>query len=231
MSDHLRRLLVFALCLAPAAGWTAAPPRTAPSEQEPSAPPSPPESTKPGDLPPGHPQVGSKPTPAFELPAVQPGSGTGATGMRWTAPNGWISEPPANPMRRAQYRVPGPGGEGACVVFYFGPGQGGDPKANVERWASQFTTADGRPGTAVMKTREWVSHGVPILSVETRGTYLGGAGAMGAGSRSQTGYALLGAVATGADANWFFKLVGPEATIEAARDDFETMLQSVEKGG
>jgi hypothetical protein len=47
-------------------------------------------------------------------------------------------------MRRAQYKVPGPAGAGECVVFYFGPGQGGDAQSNAERWASQFTQPGGR---------------------------------------------------------------------------------------
>ena len=31
-------------------------------------------------------------------------------------------------MRRAQYRISGSGGDAECVVFYFGPGQGGDAR-------------------------------------------------------------------------------------------------------
>ena len=46
-------------------------------------------------------------------------------------------------MRHAQYRVPGGNGDGECIVFYFGPGEGGDPMSNARRWAGQFDQPDG----------------------------------------------------------------------------------------
>src|SRR5262245_40912700 len=91
---------------------------------------------KSGELPPGHPPVGQ--TAGNAVPGPPPGSGEGETGVRWKAPAGWIAETPSSPMRKAQYRVPGPGGDGECAVFYFGPGQGGDPMANAQRWVGQF---------------------------------------------------------------------------------------------
>ena len=92
--------------------------------------------------------------PPTALPPVPEGAGTGATGLQWTAPSAWISETPSSPMRRAQYRIPGKSGDGECVVFYFGPGQGGDPMSNASRWADQFTMADGSPAQSAMKTSE-----------------------------------------------------------------------------
>jgi hypothetical protein len=140
-----------------------------------------------------------------------------------------VAEPPANPMRRAQYRVPGLRGDAECVVFYFGPGQGGDPKANAERWASQFTPADGSSAAAALKTRETSVGGMKVLFVEARGTYR--AGTMGGGSaESKPGYALLGAVVEGPDANWFVKLTGPDATVTAQRDAFDAMIRSMKRG-
>lgn len=151
-------------------------------------------------LPAGHPPMATKPSaPAFELPPVAPGSGTGVAALAWTPPADWVSQPPANPMRRAQYRVPGPAGEGECVVFYFGPGQGGDPKSNIERWADQFVTADGKPGTTAMQTRELAVGEIEVQVVETKGTYMAG-GKMSGMAKSVPGQALLGAVAEGPDA-------------------------------
>jgi hypothetical protein len=57
----------------------------------------------------------------------------------WDVPEGWTAVPPASSMRKAQYRVPGPGGDGECIVFFFGVGQGGDPMANAVRWAVSTT--------------------------------------------------------------------------------------------
>jgi len=72
-------------------------------------------------------------------------------------------------MRRAQYRIDGPGGPAECVVFYFGPGQGGDARANVARWISQFRRADGKPIGDSAKTREIKVGDIPITLVEVGG--------------------------------------------------------------
>jgi hypothetical protein len=76
-------------------------------------------------LPPGHPPTGESPVPP-SVPAPAPGSGTARQALTWTLPSGWTEEAPSSSMRRAQYRIPGPGGPAECAVFYFGPGQGGD---------------------------------------------------------------------------------------------------------
>jgi hypothetical protein len=41
---------------------------------------------------------------------------------------------------------------------------------------------------------------------------------------------LLGAVAPGPDANWFFKLTGPDKTVTAQRDAFIGMVKSLKPG-
>jgi hypothetical protein len=190
-----------------------------------------------GQLPPGHPpidgsagQVGGMQPGAMQggamLPPVgQPGAGKEVV---WTVPAGWVEVPPANPMRRAQYRVPGPGGDAECVVFYFGTGQGGDPESNARRWAEQFTTPTGAPAGDQLKTSRLEVGGMKVLMVEVAGTYAGG-GMMGSPQPPKPGFMLLGAVAEGPDANWFFKFTGPEKTIRAGRAVFEGMLKSLRK--
>jgi len=182
-------------------------------------------------LPEGHPPLDSMQSGGFELAPVDPSAGRGESGLSWQAPAGWVAEPPANSMRRAQYKVPGPGGEGECVVFYFGPGQGGSPQANAERWASQFEQPDGRSPLEAMTTRELDEAGTKTLIVEVDGTYQSGSMMGGPAAESKPGWALLGAVVEGADANWFFKFTGPEATVVANRAAFEEMLRSVSQGG
>jgi hypothetical protein len=145
----------------------------------------------------------------------------------WEVPEGWIEDPPSSNVRRAQYRVPGAAGEGECVVFYFGPGQGGDPMLNALRWASQFQQPDGGESSEVMVTREIEVGGIPVLLVELRGTYSNPM----VGDRALPNHMLLGAVARGPDANWFFKLTGPEATVEAQRAAFEGLTKSLRVGG
>ena len=174
--------------------------------------------------PPGHPPS----SPADAVPAVPQGAGTGAAGLTWAIPRDWRTEPPSSSMRRAQYRVPGPGGDAECVVFYFGPGQGGDAASNATRWASQFRQPDGTNRASALKATDIEVGGLKVTLVEVKGTYTGAMGGAGAGEKP--GYQLLGAIAAGPDANWFFKVTGPEKTVTAQRAAFEGMILSLKKG-
>jgi hypothetical protein len=183
-------------------------------------------------MPAGHPAIGAPSGAAAgsaPIPNVAPG-GEGGKAIVWTVPAGWKAEPPANPTRRAQYRVPGPGGDGECVVFYFGPGQGGDPASNAERWASQFEQPGGKPAAAAMRTRNLKVGEMKVLIVETTGTYLAG-GMMGGPVERKPGWALLGAIVEGPDANWFFKLTGPKTSLDSQRATFEGMVKSLKRPG
>lgn len=203
---------------------------------QPTAPPLAEGATLPADHPPlgmpgDHPPLDPAAAAATVLAPVAPGAGTGSTALAWSAPAGWTSETPSNSMRRAQYKVPGPGGDGECAVFYFGPGQGGDPQSNAERWAAQFVDGVGNPAVGSMKTRTGKVGEIDVLFVEARGTYQSGSMMGMGGGTSKPGWALLGAIATGPDANWFFKLTAPETTIEAQRKSFDEMIASLKRGG
>lgn len=174
-------------------------------------------------LPPGHPPASA----ADAVPPVPQGAGAGPNGITWAVPRGWKVETPSSSMRRAQYRVSGPVGDAECVVFYFGPGQGGDASSNAKRWAGQFRQPDGRDPAAAMKTSEIEVGALKVTLVEVRGTYSGG---MGGAAAERPAYQLLGAIAAGPDANWFFKLTGPEKTVTAQRAAFEGLIRSLKKG-
>jgi len=79
------------------------------------------------------------------------GSGHGQKALTWTAPSEWTKEKPSSPLRRGQYRIPGPG----------------------------------------------------------------------------PNYMLLGAVAEGPDANWFFRAIGPRDTLERQREAFAGRIDGV----
>jgi hypothetical protein len=162
-------------------------------------------------------------TAGIEAPAPPAASAE----MEWTLPAGWEEVTPSSPMRRAQYRVPGKAGDGECAVFYFGPGQGGDPMSNAKRWAGQFKRPDGSPALGDMKTTEMTAGKRSVLLVQVSGTYDGGMTMTSAPSTPKPGYALLGAIVEGPDANWFFKLTGPEATVREQHDAFLGLLKSL----
>ena len=42
-------------------------------------------------------------------------------------------------------------------------------------------------------------------------------------------YMLLGGIAEGPDAPWFFKLTGPAATVESQRNAFGRLLESIDR--
>jgi hypothetical protein len=163
------------------------------------------------------------------VPPPAPGSGTGPAGLTWTAPKGWVVEPPSSSMRRAQYRIPGPAGAGECVVFYFGAGQGGDAETNAARWAEQFEQPDGSPSRKALKTKTLDVNGIRVTLAEITGTYRGGMPG-GPAAPTRPDYMLLGAIARGPDANWFFKATGPRPTMEANRAAFDAMVQSLKPG-
>ena len=169
--------------------------------------------------------------PGQGSPGMAPGSGDSPhdRGMFWKVPDDWAKEQPASSMRIAQYRVSGPGGDAECVVFYFGPGMGGDAKSNATRWARQFEQLDGRDSTEVMQVTELDGAQTSVLIVEVTGTYDGGM-AMSGAPEKKPGYMLLGGIAEGPDAPWFFKFTGPVSTIEAQRASFLEMMRSAGGG-
>jgi hypothetical protein len=156
-------------------------------------------------------------------------SGRGRSGIVWKTPAGWVEETPSSSLRRGQYRVPGAGGDAELAIFYFGAGQGGDPTANAQRWANQFKQPGGGDPLEAMKTQTLDMKGTKVLLVETTGTYMNTA-MNPADVGEKPNYALLGAVVPGPDANWFFKMTGPQATVKEQRDKFLQLLQSIQKG-
>lgn len=178
-------------------------------------------------LPPGHPPTG-EPGGSPSIPGPPAGSGAHSQGLTWKTPAGWTEETPTSSMRRAQYRIPGPGGPAECVVFYFGPGQGGDAQANAARWASQFHRADGGPVGDAFKTREIKVGDIRVVLVEVAGTYVGGMGS-GPTGPERPNYMLLGAIARGPDANWFFRATGPRVTLETQRTAFDGLIRSIKQ--
>jgi hypothetical protein len=154
--------------------------------------------------------------------------GGGSDALTWTVPKEWSLEPPKSAMRKAQYRLraaPGDREDGECVVYYFGAGQGGDVKSNLDRWAAQFTGfGSNRP-----KFSETKVGGLSISRAEVRGTYTPSPMMLGGGPEPQPkpDYMLLGAIVPGPEANWFFKCTGPGKTMEANRAPFDSLLASV----
>ena len=97
-------------------------------------------------------------------------------GLKWTPPAGWKSNGTAS-MRAATYpEAPVQGDQDAaeCVVYFFGLGQGGSIRANIDRWEEQFKTPGGKPAPA--KVTQITIHGLPVTTIDVSGEYSGMAG-------------------------------------------------------
>lgn len=97
--------------------------------------------------------------------------------------------------------------------------------ANAIRWGDQFVQPDGRLSRQALKTSTLEVNGINVLLAEITGTY-NVAFPMGGPAKKLPGYMLLGAVAEGPDANWFFKFTGPEATVISHREAFDELIMS-----
>ena len=156
-------------------------------------------------------------------PVGDPGAGQAQDGsIDFDMPASWQQQPPANQMRVAQATIPGAGGNGDLVVFYFGPGGGGGVEANIQRWVDQMDPAPG----SNPQPETFESNGFRVTWIDVSGTLK--PSTMGTGpATEQPNSRLYGAVVEGPGGPWFFKATGPEATLSAERDNFLQMLRSV----
>ncbi len=162
-------------------------------------------------------------------PAASAASAASAGGLTWTAPKAWPVAPPVSSMRVVTYGVPAAAGDpegGEVAVFFFGPGQGGATKANVDRWLAQFQPEKGSAGPG--KPVAMKVGAVNVTIVTTEGTY--SSGMPGGPSMPKPGWALRGAIAEGPQGPVFFKMVGPKKTVHAAATAFDGLLKSLKKG-
>ena len=155
---------------------------------------------------------------------------TQASGLRFAVPSEWIRVPAPSDMRAAQWRVPKAGSDaedGEAVLFFFGAGKGGGAQENLERWFGQMTQPDGKPskdaGVVTIKTVK----GLKVTALDLPGTYKG-MPAPDAPATSKSGYRLLAAAVEGKGGPWFFRVVGPDATVRAAKAGFDAFVESVE---
>jgi hypothetical protein len=173
--------------------------------------------------------AGGQPARA-QLPPGHPPRPQGARGVAYQAPKQWIAERPASAMRRAQFRLPppDPGGQPAELVVSFFPGTGGDVQSNVDRWYGQFRQPDGSATKARAKVRRLTVNGLKTTVISVDGTYLKPAAPMRMDGPKQPmpDHALLAAIVEAAQGPWFFKAVGPRATIEAQRSAFDAFVQT-----
>jgi hypothetical protein len=152
----------------------------------------------------------------------------------WDVPPGWtrVQTPSANSGVKAGYRVSPTGEdkeEAEVGVYFFGTGSKGDPAQAFKAWFDQF---DGKVGdTAVRESFE--AHGLKVETVEVMGTYKVPLTSTPHGRRAppvqavKAHFRLYGGVVKTTDrGNWFFRMVGPDDTVQASRSQLRAMMES-----
>ena len=153
-----------------------------------------------------------------------------AAGLRFHVPGDWTRVPAPSDMRAAQFRVPrteGDAEDAELVLFYFGEGKGGSADQNLDRWTGQFTQPDGKPSKEAAVVVIRTVNGLKETSLDVAGAYQP-AMMGGAGGETKSGWRLLAAVIEGPGGPWFWRLTGPDATVKAAKPQFEAMLTSLQ---
>lgn len=207
-----------------AAPAVAAPPAAPPGHSSGAAPVAPANAA--ADAPPARTADAAVPgaAPPVPVPAAVP-SGK----LKIAAPDSWVSQPPANTMRYAQYVVPrveGDPEDAQLVVFV---NIGGGAQANIDRWKTQFTDAQGTalPPDAARQS-EFDASGMKVTMIDVTGRYT--ATAMGPGAPApapKDNFRMLGAVVETPAGPFYFRLTGPAATIASQEDAFMKLLQSL----
>ena len=163
-------------------------------------------------------------------PAVAETVRSEAAGLRFNVPGDWTRVPAPSDMRAAQFRVPRTGSDaedGELVLFFFGPGQGGSAEQNVERWTGQLEQPDGKSSKDAAVVTIRTVHGLKQTSVDVGGAYKA-APMGGASGPVKPNWRLLAAVVEGPGGPWFWRLTGPDATVAAAKKQFDAVLASLE---
>ncbi len=126
-------------------------------------------------------------------------------------------------MRKAQLKVTDADSKASAdaIFYYFGQGDGGGTKANVDRWLGQFQ----EPREKINAKVEEVTVGkTKITYVQAEGTY--SSGMPGGPTTPMADYTLLGAILESDQGNVFVRMTGPKALVKASVADFKKMIES-----
>lgn len=163
-------------------------------------------------------------TTAASTPAIAP--------LTYEIPGAWtkLGESTTG-SKRAGFKIPKAGADAEdaeLTVFFFGTGSQGDVDKNFKEWFDQF---DGDAASQAAR-KSFDSPAGKVDTVEVAGTFKVPLGpAVGPRKKSpmqmvKEKWRLYGAVVRTKDrGNWFFKLAGPDDTVQAAKSSLEALLQ------
>jgi hypothetical protein len=179
--------------------------------------------------------TGCSKTPAEPEPsAAASASETTVAPLAFEVPGVWteLPAPRGGGPKKAVYKVPKTGDDkedAELDVVFFGTGAEGD---ETRRFGEMFGLFDGDLGKTAPRDR-FETHGMPVETFDVVGTYKVplappvGPKKIAPVQMVKDKWRMLGAVVKTKDrGNWFFKLVGPDDTVQAARESFRRVLES-----
>jgi hypothetical protein len=152
-------------------------------------------------------------------------------GFTSTAPASWKEQPP-KPMRMKTFTIPRAGGDqhdAEVVIFFFGPGQGGDAQANITRWKGMFVPPEGKKIDDTSKVETIKVNGVEVTLLDVRGSYKWKPSMMSPEEEVRPNHRMLSAIFASPGGPYFIRFVGPEKTIEKNKKDFDKWLRGFKK--
>ena len=149
--------------------------------------------------------------------------------ISYSVPADWKSEKSKSSMRKAQYRIPGAdGAEDAEMAVFVFPGTGGSVQANINRWIGQMKQPDGSDSKEKTKLINITVNNMPVTKMYVTGTFLKSSSQMmmGGAKEELQDYAMLAAIVETSKDPWFFKMTGPQKTIDHWQPEFDKFVNS-----
>ena len=143
-------------------------------------------------------------------------------------PSTWEARPTSSGMRAAEWTIPGAdkGADAELVVYYFGQGGAGGVEEDITRWFGQF---EGEGGKAPVQKRaeKTVAGGLKATLVEIEGRYVASMTPGSTDKQDKPGTVMLGAIVETDRGPYYFKLLGPKATVDAIRREFAETIGEI----
>ncbi|HJZ89131.1 MAG TPA: hypothetical protein VKN99_28365 [Polyangia bacterium] len=152
-------------------------------------------------------------------------------GLSARTPAEWQEAKVTSPMRVKQFTLPRTAGDKAdaeLIIFFFGPGGGGDAESNVARWKSMFEPPAGKSIEAVTKVQTFKVGKVLVTYLDVSGTYLFKVRPVDPSltAEKRPGHRMIGVVFESPQGPYFMRLVGPEKTVTHYKGGFDAWLKS-----
>ncbi len=140
-----------------------------------------------------------------------------------TAPASWKRKQPR--VRIIEHEFEAPSKDGVCRVTVMGAG--GDVKANIARWISQFTQADGGSTKKRAKQSQEKVAGQTVHLVDISGNFKDQRGPFSP-VKLRADYRMLGAIiVTDKMGKYFVKLYGPKKAVAENERGFRDLVGSL----